>query len=60
MSAWPTATVRLMTLRHVYLDAVRIEIECRYGTTGLTSVHGSRLTLTRPRMVLAAVFEHEA
>jgi len=60
MSRRPIASVRVLTLPHIAPDAVRIEIECRYSTTGLTSVPGPAFALTRPQMVTAACFEHEA
>lgn len=60
MSRRPSATVRILTLPHIAPDAVRVEIECRYGTTGLMSVPGPQLALTRPQMVTMATFEHEA
>jgi hypothetical protein len=60
MTRRPQATVRILTLPHLHPDAVRIEIDCRYSTTGLTSVPGPRGTITKPKMVTAAVFEHEA
>jgi hypothetical protein len=60
LSRQPIATVRVLTLPHIAPDAVRIEIDCRYSTTGLTSVPGPAFSLTRPQMITAAVFEHEA
>ena len=60
MSRRPTATVRVLNLPHIAPDAVRVEVECKYLTTGLTSVPGPAFALTRSQMVTAAVFEHEA
>jgi hypothetical protein len=59
MSRRPIATVRVLTLPHIADGCVRIEVECRYSTTGLTSIPGPAIALTRPQMVTAAVFEHE-
>ena len=60
MTRRPTAKVRVIRMPHLHPDAVRIEVECRYSTTGLTSIPGPMLALTRPQMITAAVFAHEA
>ena len=60
MSRRPSATVTVLTLPHLHPDAIRIEIECRWGTTGLTSFPGPSIALTRAQLVTAATFEHEA
>ena len=56
----PTAEVRILHRPQLHPDAVRVEIECPFGTTGVTSVPGPMLVLTEPQLVTAAVFEHEA
>jgi hypothetical protein len=60
MTRRPIASVRVLTLPHLHPDAVRVEVDCRFSTTGLTSIPGPMLALTRPQMITAAVFEHEA
>jgi len=55
----PVAHVRVLKLRRVHPEAVRVEVGCKHGTTGLTQVPGPMLALTRAQMVTAAVFEHE-
>jgi hypothetical protein len=53
------ATVTVLTLPHISPDATRVEIECRYSTTGLTSIPGP-FALPVPALITAAVFEHES
>ncbi len=60
MKRRPQATVRVLKLPHIAPDAIRIEIDCRYSTTGLTSIPGPLMPMTRAQMITAAVFEHEA
>ena len=55
-----TATVRVMDMPHLHRDAIRIEIACSYARTGLTSIPGPMLALTREQMITAAAFEHES
>ena len=55
----PIAQVRILKWPRVHPDAVRIEVGCRHGTTGLTQVPGPMLALTTEQMVTAAVFAHE-
>ena len=59
MSARPIAYVRIRTLVHGSPGAVRVEVGCRYETTGLTQMPGPMLALTREQMVTAAVYAHE-
>jgi hypothetical protein len=44
---------------HLHPDAIRIEIDCPYSTTGLMSFPGPSIALTTPQLVTAAVFAHE-
>jgi hypothetical protein len=44
---------------HLGEGAVRIEVDCKHSTTGLTSVPGP-LDLPTPALITAACFEHEA
>ena len=60
MNRRPIAVVTVITLPHLHPDAVRIEVECRHSMTGLTSIPGPMLALTRPQMITAATFEHES
>ncbi len=60
MSRRPRAEVRILKLPYLHPDAIRIEVECRSSTTGLTSIPGPMLALTRAQMITAATFEHEA
>jgi hypothetical protein len=60
MSRRPIAEVRVMKVPHVHPDALRIEIDCKYSTTGLTSIPRPHHALTKAQMITAAVFEHEA
>jgi hypothetical protein len=60
MNRRPIAVVTVITLPHLHPDAVRIEVECRHSMTGLTSIPGPMLALTRERMITAAAFEHES
>ena len=59
MSRRPVAHVRVLTLARVHPEAVRVEVGCAHGTTGLTQVPGPMLALTRAQMVTAAVYAHE-
>ena len=60
MTGRARAAVRVLRLPHVHPDAVRVEVDCRHATTGLTGVPSDRLPMTRPQFVAAAVLEHEA
>ena len=53
------AQVRVLKLPRVHPGAVRVEVACEHGTTGLSQVPGPMLALTRAQMVTAAVFAHE-
>jgi hypothetical protein len=59
MSRRPIASVRVLQLAHGHPGAVRIEVGCPHGTTGLTQAPGPMLALTRAQMVTAAVYAHE-
>lgn len=61
MKRRPIAEVRILKLPHLHPDAVRVEIDCRYSTTGLTSIPApGGPELTRPQMITGAVYEHES
>jgi hypothetical protein len=38
MTRRPQATVRILRQPHLAPDAVRVEVDCRYSTTGLTAI----------------------
>ena len=59
MKRRPQATVLVLKLPHIDAEAVRIEVDCRYSTTGLTSISGPLMPMTRPQMITAAVYAHE-
>ena len=59
MTRRPVATVRILKQPHLAPDAVRVEIDCRYSTTGLTSIPSEALRLTVPMLVTQAVYTHE-
>jgi hypothetical protein len=54
------AQVRVLKLPHLHPEALRVEIDCRHSTTGLTSVPSPAISFTRPQLVTTAVIEHEA
>ncbi len=60
MTRRPSATVRVLTRPDLGPGAVRIEVDCRYSTTGLTSIPAGAVKLTRPALITSAVFEHES
>jgi len=60
MTRRPQATVTVMKLPHLAEGCVRIEVDCRYSTTGLTSFPGDRLDMPLRQLITAAVMEHEA
>jgi len=60
MSRQPIAAVRIIRMPHLHPDAIRVEVDCRYITTGLTALPGPILALSREQLVTSAVFEHEA
>jgi hypothetical protein len=55
----PQATVRVLSLPHIDAEAVRIEIDCRYSTTGLTHVPSALVALTRAMLITNAIYAHE-
>lgn len=60
MSRQPIAEVRVLRRPDLHPDAIRIEVGCRHGMTGLTSIPSPALPLTRGQLITGAVFEHEA
>jgi hypothetical protein len=45
VSRRPVAAVTVLKLPHLHPDAIRVEIECRYSMTGLTSIPGPMFAL---------------
>lgn len=56
----PSATVRVIRLPHLHPEAVRVEVDCRFSTTGITSIPAGPIKLTRAQLVTFATAEHEA
>jgi hypothetical protein len=56
----PIAEVRVLRMPHLHPDAVRVVVDCRYSTTGLTVLPGPMLALSREQLIASAVLEHEA
>jgi hypothetical protein len=59
MNRRPLATVRVLRRPDLAPDAVRVEIDCRYSRTGLTSIPSEALRLTVPMLVTSACYLHE-
>ena len=51
VSRQPSASVIVKRLPHIAPDAIRIEIDCRYSTTGLTSIPGRAYEMTREQLI---------
>jgi hypothetical protein len=51
--------VRVLQRPDLAEGCLRIEVDCRYSTTGLTSIGRDRIGLTVPMLVTSAVFAHE-
>ena len=60
MSRRPLASVRVLQRPDLAEGCLRVEVECRYGTTGLTSIAADRIGLTVPVLITAACYEHES
>ena len=55
----PRASLRILHLPHIGRDVKRIEVECRYSTTGLTSVPVPGMGWTDEALITAAAYAHE-
>ena len=53
------ATVRVLHLPHIGRDVKRFEVDCRYSTTGLTSVPVPGMGWTDEALITAAAYAHE-
>lgn len=60
MTRRPLAQVRVLKLPHLHPDALRIEVECPVGVTGLTHVPGGAIDLDVLMLTTMAIYEHEA
>jgi hypothetical protein len=60
VSRRPIASVRVLQRPDLGEDCLRIEVDCRYSTTGITSIPSERVGLPVPALITAACFEHEA
>ena len=47
----PSPVVTVIALQHLHPDAVRVELKCNWSTTGLTSLPGPLLALTRQQLI---------
>jgi hypothetical protein len=55
------AEIRVIRMPYLHPDAVRIEVDCRFSTTGITQLPApGGLELPTPALITAATFEHEA
>jgi hypothetical protein len=59
MSSPPIASVRVLQLPDLAEGCLRVEVECRFSTTGLTSIAADRIGLTVPVLITSACFAHE-
>lgn len=53
------ASVRVLRQPHIALAAVRVEIDCKYSTTGLTQLPSDAVELTVPQLITTAAYAHE-
>ena len=60
MTRQPSASVRVLQQPDRAEGCVRVEVECRHSTTGITSIPSERVALPVPALITAACFEHEA
>ena len=60
MTRRPTAAVRVIRMPRLHPEAVRIEVGCQLGTTGITQIPApGGPGLPTPALITAACFEHE-
>ena len=58
MTRRPSATVTVRRLSGLHQDAVRVEISCPAGTTGLAHVPGGAFEMEAPAPITVAAFAH--
>jgi hypothetical protein len=54
-----SATVRVRRMAHTIPGALRIEVSCPRGTTGMAHIPTPVLALTKPMLITSAVYAHE-
>ena len=59
MSRRPLAIVRVLHRPDLAEGCVRVEVDCKLSTTGITSIPSERVALPVPALITAACFEHE-
>src|SRR6266498_5948505 len=59
VSRRPLASVRVLQQPDLAEGCLQIEVECRYSTTGLTSIAADRIGLTVPMLITSACFAHD-
>ncbi len=55
----PRATLRIHSRPDLAPGAICFEVDCRYSTTGLTSIPSPALPMTDEMLITAAAFAHE-
>ena len=60
MSRRPKANVQVLNRTDLAAGCLRIEVSCRFSTTGLTSIATERIGLTVPVLITTACYEHES
>ena len=55
----PRATLRILRRPDLAPGAARYEVDCKYSTTGLTSIPNPALPMTDEMLITAAAFAHE-
>ena len=55
----PRATLRILRRPDLAPGAIRFEVDCRYSTTGLSSIPSPVLPMTDEMLILAAGYAHE-
>ena len=59
MTCRPRATVRVIMQPDLAKSAYRVEVDCKYSTTGITSLPGEPIDLGVRGTVTFAVYAHE-
>ena len=55
----PRATLTIYRRPDLAPGAVRFEVDCRYSTTGLTSIPTPAVAMSAEALILAAAYAHE-
>ena len=59
MSETPRATLTIYRRPDLAPGAARYEVDCKFSTTGLTSIPNPELAMTDEMLILAAGYAHE-